>query len=181
MKYILILVLFFSSVYADRDGGPYIGVGYGTSKYSSDGLYETLKEDSSNAVNIYGGAYINKHLSVELGYVDFTPYGMGDGYQVDETKFLDYSLFTISTLAHYAFFDDILDFYARFGAGQINLDGESGFTFIFGVGTAIRFNEYFSLKFAYDRYEFDYDTNNDNSADYMMAIDYIYSAFEVQF
>jgi len=83
MKYILVLVLFLSTVYADRDGGPYLGIGYGLSKYSSDGLYKNLKEDKANAVNFYGGAYINKHLSVELGFANFTSYGMeDDSYEV---------------------------------------------------------------------------------------------------
>ena len=178
MRYLLVLVLFFSSLYADRDGGPYIGMGYGISQYDSDGIYKTLKEDSSMAMSIYGGAYINKHFSVELGYVDFA---FGDGYIIDDTKTLEVSLFSVSTLAHYPVWDDKLDFYLKFGAGQIDYDNGSGFTFVFGIGTAIRFNDYLSLKFAYDKYSFGYDSTSNGSADNGMNIDYIYSAIEVQF
>ncbi|MCF6330827.1 MAG: porin family protein [Sulfurimonas sp.] len=178
MKYLLLLVLFFSYSFADRDGGPYIGVGYGVSQYDSDGLYNTLKKDSSKSITIYGGAYINKHFSVELGYVDFA---YEDGYIVDDTKTLKLSLFSVSTLVHYPVWDDRVDFYAKFGAGQISYSDGSGLVFVFGVGTAVRFNDYVSLKFAYDKYFFGHDSTNSGSADNEMSIDYIYSAIEVQF
>lgn len=178
MKYILVLVLFFSSLYADRDGGPYIGVGYGISQYDSGGVYKTPKEDYSKAISVYSGAYINKYFSVEIGYVDFA---FDKGYEVDETKTLEISLFSISTLAHYPVWDDKLDFYAKFGAGQIDYDNDSGFSFVFGIGTAIRFNDYVSLKFAYDKCSFGYDSTNNGSSDNDMSIEYIYSAIEIQF
>jgi len=178
MKYILVLVLFFSYAFADRDGGPYIGFGYGISEYDSDGVYTTLKEDSSKTMSVYGGAYINKNFSVELGYVDFAS---EKGYEINEINTLDISLFSVSTLVHYPLWNDKLDFYVKFGTGQIDYDNESGISFVFGVGTAIRFNEYLSLKFAYDNYSFGYDSTNNSSADNDMKIDYIYSAIEVQF
>ena len=57
MKYIIVLVLLFSSIYADRDGGPYIGLGLGTLTYDNDGLYALSKEDTLDSETLYFGAY----------------------------------------------------------------------------------------------------------------------------
>jgi len=187
MKLILAFLLSFTSVLADRDGGPYIGFGYGTSNYYDDGFNEKIKENLSKTLTFYAGAYINKHLSVELGYIDFNTYGQEDGFLVidnsDAEKIISFSVMSISTLAHYAFFNDSLDFYARFGAGEIkqNLLTGEGFTMTYGLGIGYRFNEYISMKIAYDTYQFGYSENSDRSSDYRMGLDYLYTAIEVQF
>ncbi|MBU1658990.1 porin family protein [bacterium] len=185
MKAVVFLLLFLSFLYADRDGGPYIGVGYGSSKYNDDGLYSQLKSDTSGSAVIYGGAYINKHLSVELGYVSFDAWHVQRGYETDTVQALGFGALSISTLAHYAFFDDVLDFYAKFGAGEMSMSGlsDNGFTMIIGTGVGVRFNEWLSMKVAYDMYNFNYDDESDvnNKMKYDMHIDYIYSAIEVQF
>jgi len=182
MKYVLVLVLMLSSLYADRDGGPYIGLGYGTSQYHDDELNipKNLTKDKSDTVNITFGAYINKYFSVELNYADF---GLIDEYKIDDTQSLEFYSVTVNTLAHYAFYDDILDFYFKFGVGEIrerNVDAK-GFAFVTGVGSAIRFSEWLSLKIAYDRYSFGYDENGDDSSDYDLVINHIYTALEFQF
>ncbi|MCW8837979.1 MAG: porin family protein [Thiovulaceae bacterium] len=177
MKIFLVLVFIFTLSYADRDGGPYLGYGYGISKYDSDGLYDSIKDEKANMQYFYGGAYINKHLSVELGYAKL----FEGGYKIDESLKLNYTLYSVSTLAHYAFFDDIWDFYAKFGAGYTRLVGDEGFSFVYGVGTSIRFSELFSVKLAYDMYEFGYDSTQNGSADYKMRIFYPYMAVEFQF
>ncbi|MCD6433944.1 MAG: outer membrane beta-barrel protein [Sulfurimonas sp.] len=175
MKVVLIFLMFMGVAFGDRDGGPYVGVGYGISEYNSDGLYENLKSDTSNSVTIYGGAYINKYFSVELGYSDF------DSWEVDESLTVSYSALSVSTLVHYAFFDDMLDFYAKFGVGQIDASGidSGGSTFVYGGGVGMRFNEWLSMKVAYDRYTFEYQSSS--SGNYDMNIDYLYSALEFQF
>jgi len=181
MKIVLSILLFCSVLLADRDGGPYLGLGYGVSKYDDDSVYKEQKVSDSASLLFYGGAYINRHLSVELGYVGFNT---RNAYTViDDTnkeKSLSLSSFNISTLAHYAFFDDILDFYAKFGVGEVSVsgEGESGFTMIYGGGIGVRFNERLSMKIAYDRYMIEY---NKERAKHEMHIDFIYSAFEVQF
>ncbi len=185
IKIILSFFMLCSVAYADRDGGPYIGVGYGISKYSNDGLYDTLYEDTSEALTLYGGAYINKHLSVELGYVSFDAKNYADGYVVDENKTLGFGVISVSTLAHYPFFDDSLDVYIRFGVGEMSLSGleKSGFVMQYGLGVGVRIDETLSIKMAYDLYRFNYDDESDasNIVGYKMEIDYIYSAIEVQF
>ena len=188
MKIILLILLLISTLTADRDGGPYIGVGYGESSYNSDGLYEQLGSDTSGSGTFYFGAYINKHLSVELGYVSFDAWHVQDGYKIDETATLGFGALSVSTLAHYAFFDDALDFYAKFGVGEMSASGipASGFTMLYGGGIGYRINEWLSLKVAYDIYNFNYDKTvtvgtTETITTYEMQINYIYSAIEVQF
>jgi len=183
MKIVLSFLLLCSVLLADRDGGPYIGLGYGSSKYESGGLYDELKKDTSDAATFYFGAYINKHLSVELAYVSFDAWHNNNGFEINDTQTLNFGVLSVSTLAHYAFFDDTLDFYARFGVGEVSLGGLSsdGFTFVSGGGVGFRFNEWLSMKVAYDIYSFNYDKDGDKVSDNSMQIDYIYSALEMQF
>ena len=163
------------SLFADRDGGPYIGVGYGTSKYNDDSLYESVKSDTSGAFTIYGGAYINKYFSVELGYAGF------NDYKIDDTTSVNFNSTTVSVLGHYAFFDDMLDFYAKGGVGNIGASGISadGFTITYGGGVGLRFTDWLGMKVAYDRYTFEYKSSSSGNHD--MYIDFIYGALEFQF
>lgn len=189
MKILISFLLLVSFLFADRDGGPYIGIGYGLSKFDDKGYYAEVIDPYTKAPTLYAGAYINENLSVEVSYVNFYAHGLDDGYMVSDInstkKNIDLYVTTVSTLAHYAFFNDTLDFYGRFGVGNLALTGvsDSGFTFVYGAGVAIRFNEMFAWKIAYDMYDFDYDDTSDinNVVRYDMKIDYLYSAIEVQF
>ncbi len=181
MKILLSILLLCTILLADRDGGPYIGLGYGVSNYDDNNLYEEQKVDDAIGIALYGGAYINRHLSVEVGYVDFN---IKDDFIVidDETKekMLTFSSLNVSTLAHYAFFDDILDFYAKFGVGSMSVSGAGGssFTMLYGGGVGVRFSTMLSMKVAFDRYLIEYKSG---VSEQEMYIDYIYVAFEVQF
>ena len=182
IKIVLAFLMLSGLLYADRDGGPYIGIGYGNSEYKSGGLYDSIKEEKAKLQYFYGGAYINKHLSVEMGYAKM----QDGGFNIDDSIKLDYTLYNVSTLAHYAFFNDVWDFYAKFGAGQAKVNGEDGFSLIYGIGTSIRFSELFSVKLAYDIYEFGYDEEesdgtHDSASDYKQRIYYPYIALEFQF
>ncbi|WP_373036000.1 outer membrane beta-barrel protein [Sulfurimonas sp.] len=181
MKIILSILLFCTLLLADRDGGPYIGLGYGLSQFNDDGVYKEQKMSSSTSLMLYGGAYINKYLSVELAYVNFNA---GNAYKVvNDTNTeveISFTSLNVSTLAHYAFFDDTLDFYGKFGVGEVGSSGAgtSGFTMLFGTGVGYRFNETYSMKLAYDRYLIDY---NKATVEKQMNVDVLYAAFEVQF
>ena len=179
MKIILSILLFCSVLLADRDGGPYIGLGYGLSQYDDDNIYKEQKTSDSTAMTFYAGGYVNKYLSVELGYVNLN---QGSNYEViDDTnqeESISFSSFNVSTLVHYAFFNDILDFYAKFGVGNMSGTNADGFTMLYGSGVGVRFSEMFSMKIAYDRYTVDY---NKGSSPHAMNLDFIYSAFEIQF
>ena len=184
MKIFIAFLLVCAVAFGDRDGGPYLGIGYGVSKYNDDGLYEKLKKDESNALKIYAGAYINKYLSVALGYVSFDAFGTDSGYEDDAKKSLVASVLSVSTLAHYPFFDDTLDVYAKFGVGELAVSALSsnGFTFVVGAGVGYRFDEKYSLKIAYDMCSFNYEERDQNSiTSYDMHIGYLYNAIEVQF
>ena len=178
MKLFLSILVLFSALLADRDGGPYVGFGYGLSTLSSDEVYAEDVSDDSEAMLFYAGAYINKNFSVEINYIDFN---IGDAYSVvDENstiQTINFQSYNVSTLAHYAFFDDILDFYAKFGVGKMSSNND-GFTMLFGAGTGIRFSDMFSFKLAYDRYMIDY---NSKSVEREINIDLLYCAFEIQF
>jgi len=186
MKFIILFLFLITSLFASRDGGPYLGVGYGLSSYGDGGYYDSVKNSSSNSLTYYAGAYINKHLSVELDYASFNAKGHGDSFNVvknNEDLSLNFSVVSVSVLAHYAFFKDKLDCYARFGAGKLTQSNisDTGATMVYGTGVSYRFNKSFSMKLAYDTYRFGYDENNDKASDYRMDLDHIYTAFEVQF
>ena len=184
MKFLLIFFLLIGSLLADRDGGPYLGFGYGISQYDDDNFNKTIVDNRSISTTLYAGAYINKHLSVELGYTNFNTNSDDNFIVLNDTKEqISISAITISTLAHYAFFNDKLDFYAKFGAGELNQSGISldGFSLVYGVGMGYRFNKYLGIKFAYDNYQFGYDADGDLASDYDMQLHYLYSAIEVQF
>ncbi len=172
-KVILVVFIFFSFGYAKRGAGPYLGVGYGKSKFYANSYYD-FKDDTSNILTIYGGAYINKYLSVELNY-----YKPGS-YTTKANKEVKYTITDISTLAHYPFYHDKFDIYGKFGAGIISTS-KSGFDFVFGAGVSYRYNEIFSFKIGYDYFDFGLDVNGDGSSDYKFKIGSLYGGFEVQF
>lgn len=180
VKIILVLAFFITLLSADREGGPYLGFGYGVSDYNDDGMYDQLIDESAKASFMYGGAYINKHLSVEIGYVNIKNFNFKVQQDSQDLE-VGYTLYNVSTLAHYAFFDDIWDFYAKFGAGFVKSFGEEGSSFIYGIGTSLRLSDIFSIKLAYDIYDFGYDTTSNGSSDYDMRISYPYVGMEIQF
>ena len=180
MKFIFVLIVALSALYADRDGGPYLGVGYASSSYKDNGFYDAIKEDKAESPLFYAGAYINKHLSVEFSYADL---GV---YEITDTQEEEISAYHISTLAHYPLLDDKIDLYAKFGVGELSLKSasKSGFTYVYGIGTAYRFNKTFALRLAYERYNFSYEVSQEetlNATSYDMTLDTLYGAFEVQF
>jgi hypothetical protein len=181
MKIILSILLFCSILLADRDGGPYIGLGYGVSEFVDDDIFQEIKKDDSATMIFYVGAYINKNFSVELSKVEFNS---GNSYEAVDSSSVDTSLtfssLNVNTLAHYAFFDDSLDFYAKFGVGEMSASGvgATGFTMIYGAGVAYRISDEISVKAAYDNYVIDY---QEGTTERTMNIKLIFSAIEYQF
>jgi hypothetical protein len=180
VRIFLFLAFFITLLSADREGGPYLGFGYGMSEYDDGGMYDKVLENEAKASFMYGGAYINKYLSVEIGYVNIKNFNYKIEQNSNELN-IGYTLYNVSTLAHYAFFDDLLDFYAKFGAGYVTSFGEDGSSFIYGIGTSLRLSELLSIKVAYDIYDFGYDTSANGSSDYDMKISYPYIGVEIQF
>ena len=173
MRLLLALLLFVSIVEAKRGAGPYIGGGYGSSLIKDKGYYD-LDKKSSNGYIVYAGAYINDNLSVEIEHVGSLKYRQKNQSQISPA-FND-----INTQAHYPIWNKMIDLYVKFGAGYVE-DGKSGHTFVYGGGMAYRIDAKFALKVGYDYFDYGIDLNGDNSADKKVAIEYFFSAFEVQF
>lgn len=180
LKSVLLSSLIFTALHAsqkEREGGPYIGLGYGFSSYNDDGYYSKVDDRNIASYNLYAGAYINKYLSVELDYMR-----SGD-FKVEDTSkdSFNYSSVTINALAHYPVLYGNLDFYAKFGAGQsyVNISGSDGAALVIGGGMSYRINEIFALKVGYDMYSFNYDSDARGGFD--MDVQYAFAAVEVQF
>jgi len=175
-KIIVILVMLSVVAFANRDGGPYIGVGYGNSSISDDDNYFHIKDDSDTGYKIYAGAYMNKYFSVELSYLSDMTYTDINGTA------LEFGFIDVNVQAHYPFYYDKFDLYGKFGVGKVRHDGE-GFGYIFGAGISLRFDEVFSGKIGYDYMNFGVDTIEDkyDTADKHLGIHYLFIAVEVQF
>ncbi len=169
----MILLLLVGVVEAERGAGPYVGGGYGVSKLKDDGYYD-LKDDGSNGYVLYGGAYINDYLSVEIEYVANLQYKRQNGNVVTH-KFVD-----INTQAHYPVWDKKIDFYAKFGAGYVYMNA-SGHTLVYGAGSAYRINERYAIRVGYNYFDFGIDNTGDGAINEKMAVEFLFCSFEVQF
>ena len=173
MRVVLILLLLFCVAEAKRGAGPYLGGGYGSSTLKDDRYYD-LKEDTSNGYVLYGGAYINDYLSVELEYVTRLHYRR----QNKET--ITYKFIDVNTQAHYPLWEKRIDLYAKFGAGYVYL-GESGHTLVYGVGAAYRIDKRYAFRVGYDYFDFGVDNTGDGTVDRKMAVGFAFGSIEVQF
>ena len=182
IKLLLVSMLFLTSAYGaekERDGGPYIGGGYGLSSYNDGGYYNEVSTKETNGYNLFGGAYINKYLSVELGYVKSGEFKVKDTSA--QSKNFDYSAITVGALVHYPFWYDSFDIYGKFGAGQsfTSLSSTDGSALVIGAGISYRIDETFAIRTAYDVYKFNY--SSDTRGGYSMDLRYAYAGIEVQF
>ena len=184
MKILFLVLLFLSTLYAER-AGPYVGVAYGAGFYNSD---DRLKEEHSKledgTIRFTLGAYINKNFSVELDYTLYKKfYGVYDSTEVEES----FSTIGITALPHLPFYNDIFDLYSKVGAGQLfwnESDGrsnsDSAGAYLLGIGLGYRFNEEFMFKIGYDITLFSLEDSK-RKKEYSMNLDYIYTAFEYKF
>ncbi len=180
----LFLLLAFSlsmanAVEKERNGGPYVGMSYGLSSYNDNSFYTDIQDKEKNSYGFFGGAYINRYLSVELNYMKSGDFKIVDSVS-NKTAF-NYSAVTVSALAHYPLYYDTFDLFAKFGAGQsyTSITSTDGSALVVGGGVSYRIDEMFALKVAYDRYMFNY--NSDTRGKFDMDIQYAYAGIEVQF
>ncbi len=174
MKFVVLLAMLFSFLFADRDGGPYIDLLYGQASIKPIEDFE-FSQDRSKFYGVNGGAFINRNLSVEMEYID------GIGFEEVSNGEFSMKFFDFNTQAHYPFYDEMFDVFAKFGVGYGYKQGSAGFAMVFGGGLAYRINDRFSLKAVYDYFTVGIDTTNNNSADITMKIPAFYAAIEVQF
>lgn len=181
-----IVILFFSVALLafvaqakERNGGPYLGLNYGVSNYNDDGFYNQVQEKKIGTYSVCGGAYINRNLSVELGYMRSGDFKILD--TATNKKSFNYSAVSVSALAHYPLYDDAWDIFAKFGAGQsyTTMASSDGSALVVGGGVSYRIDAMFALKMAYDRMMFTY--ASDTRGKFNMDLQYAYAGIEVQF
>lgn len=191
LRILVLSMILVSLLYAQRSG-PYIGVGYGITDIDdgqdhSDQGYETIIEQRPQTPLVYVGAFINQYLSVELDYLGLDDY-VSENTAGDQIKD-SVTIITAVAVAHYPVFDDHLDLFGRFGAGQVMAKetttedrSYNEAAILFGAGLGYRPTTYLTFKLGYDRYT--YDKVSAVSADdpkSATVIDLMYMALEVQF
>jgi len=171
--------------------GPYVALGGGYATFYDEGRLGQTELDPSYNVNLIGGVFINKYLSVELGldYYDTFMNAAGDT--------TDIFIFEAIAKAHYPVWRNRIDFYAAFGAGQVqwkeNLLGvsqKSNSGVVSGdIGVGMRAIDWLTLNLGYRRYFFtlQHDTGvkdvdgNTVYQRFYMDLSSVYANIEVQF
>lgn len=192
--FLLFLILLSPAFGADGDRtGPYIAVGGGYALFEDDRRMDTGSEgvSSSYNLNIIGGAFINRYLSVELSY-DYYDTFVND-LNANTTRL---SVIDVAAKAHYPVWKERIDLYGAFGAGQIywveNLDGVSRDdrtgTLRGDVGVGFRALKWLTFNVGFRRYFFtlDHETGTDSDGNviykrYYMDLSSGYANIEVQF
>ena len=176
----------------DDRTGPYIAAGGGYALFDDDKRMGPGEMGSSYNLNIIGGVFINKYLSVELCYDYYEPFENKDNLNTTKISVVD-----VDAKAHYPFWKERIDIYGAFGAGQLfwaeELDGVSQkdkSNILRGdVGVGFRALEWLTLNVGFRRYFFtlEHDTgtvDSDNNIVYKryhMEVDSVYANIEVQF
>jgi len=172
--------------------GPYIAVGWGYAVFNDDGRMQAASLDNAYNLNYIGGVFINKYLSVELAYDSYKTFE--NVYNLNTTKI---SVIDVDAKAHYPLWNERIDLYGAFGAGQVfwseNLNGitqsdKSG-VLRGDVGVGFRALEWLTMNVGYRRYFFtlDHNTGTKDSENniiyerYKMKVSSVYATIEVQF
>jgi len=188
--FLLMLATFAWAEPMDRVG-PYVALGGGYATFYDDGRMEERVEPSYN-VNLIGGVFINKYLSVELGFDYYDTFETAINKNTTKLYILD-----AATKAHYSFWRERIDLYAAFRAGGVfwkeNLAGvpqEDNSGVVGGdAGVGYRALEWLTFNVGYKRYFFTLDHNTDTKDEldniiyerYNMSLGSAYANIEVQF
>lgn len=191
-KIVFSLVTFTTLLFSealDRTG-PYIALGGGYATFYDDDRLGSSEIDPSYNVNLIGGVFINKYLSVELGldYYDTFENAVGDTTNI--------YMFEAIAKAHYSVWKDRIDFYGAFGAGGmqwretllgVSQDDNSGVVSS-DLGLGLRPLDWLTFNLGYRRYfftlEHQLETTNLTEASfirYHMEVSTVYTNIEVQF
>ena len=195
MKIVGILLLMIATLAwaepMDRTG-PYVALGGGYAVfYDAERMGPEVVEPSYN-VNLIGGVFINKYLSVELGYDYYNTFTTASQVNTTSIYFLD-----AATKAHYSFWRERIDLYAAFRAGGVfwkeNLDGvtqQDNSGAVGGdLGVGFRALEWLTFNVGYKRYFFtlEHDTETKDALNnivyerYNMEVGSAYANIEVLF
>ena len=186
MKKTVILLLTLSTLLLaeaiDRTG-PYIALGGGYAVFYDDNRLVESVEPSYN-VNLIGGVFINKYLSVELNFDYYDTFKNSIGDTTD--------LYMIEAVAkaHYPVWRNHIDFYGAFGAGGMwwkenlhNVSQEDNSGVVSGdLGVGLRALKWLTLNLGYRRYFFTLDhQTTESTTRYNMEVGSTYANIEVQF
>jgi hypothetical protein len=189
---LLVALVTFSMAESTDRVGPYIALGGGYALFNDDTRMQADTIDNSYNLNIIGGVFINKYLSVELAYDYYNKFD--NIYNANTTKI---TILDVDAKAHYPLSDDRIDLYGAFGAGQIlwreTLEGVSrddkSNVLRGDIGVGFRALEWLTLNVGYRRYFFSLEHNtgtqdSDNNIIYKrynMEVGSAYVNIEVQF
>jgi len=190
----LMFLLLASSALAEKVDrtGPYLSLGGGYAILYDDKRLADVPIDPSYNVNLIGGAFINKYLSVELSVDYFDTFTNPSNDNTTSIYIID-----ATTKAHYSFWRERIDVYAAFGAGGVfwreykdNVSRSDNSGVIRGdAGVGFRVMNDLTINVGYRRYFFTlkHDTGGRDDANniiydtYNMQIGSVYTNIEVQF
>jgi opacity protein-like surface antigen len=182
VRLLLLLCLALGLFAADR-AGPYLSAGVGLGNYHDDGRLAQMDTEDAVQYRFSAGAFINAHLSVALEYVQFDAFEGEDAGGTSVRQF--FKVLTADASGHYAFFDDQLDLFATFGAGELFWEekGEvsrssSAAALLFGAGVGVRPLSWLTLNVGYSYYQFGME---DDARAYAMSLGGMYFECQVQF
>ncbi len=178
----VILVPLWLAAGADR-AGPYLEAGLGTATYEDDGRLASVDGAGEAQYRFIAGAFINSYLSVELGFSHFNDFE-GKTAEGERTREA-FDCLSVGAVAHYPLFDDRIDLFAKFGAGQIfwnetgngNRDSSAA-ALLYGAGVGVRATSRLTFNVGYDFHSFGMD---DNTTRYDMNIGSVYFDVQVRF
>jgi hypothetical protein len=171
------------TLFAAERSGPFLEAGAGVGTYDDDGRLADI--DSLNVLQVRAGAgaFINRHFSVALEYAQFEAF---EGTtQASEASRQYFRMFSADVAAHYPLFEEKMDLFAKFGAGEIfwdqkepvNLNSSSA-VLVYGAGIGVRPVSWLTFNLGYDFYAFEMDTGE---ASYDMNLGSAYLDLQVQF
>jgi len=151
------------------DKGWYMGVGFGTTTTDIDtspltALGATISggDDSDNGFKIFGGYQFNKHLGVEVGYIEFGSFTVTGTRGTPFTAGFDVSAFTaaaVGTLPLNESFDLFgkaglysWDASATVSGGGLTAGSATGSDAFLGIGGRFNINRNFGLQLEVEQY-----------------------------
>jgi OOP family OmpA-OmpF porin len=157
------------AVAQQSDKGWYMGVGFGTTTADIDnspltalGATVTGGEDSDNGFKIFGGYQFNKHLGVEVGYVDFGSFTVTGVRGTPFTASFDVSAFTVAAVGTLPL-NESFDLFGKAGlyaweasssvsGGGLTAGDTSGSDAFLGIGARYNFNRNFGVQLEVEQY-----------------------------
>lgn len=182
MRLVALLCLALGLFAADR-AGPYLSAGTGLGTYHDDGRLVQIDPRDVMQYRFAAGAFINPHLSAALEYVQFDAFEGENSAGTTVRQF--FKVLTADVSGHYAFFDDQLDLFATFGAGELFWEekgdvsrSSSAAALLFGAGVGVRPVSWLTLNVGYSYYQFGME---DDAGVYAMSLGGMYFECQVQF